>query len=105
MVDSIGLIAQAGVGKTIMMFHPLETFRSSAHIAFLFQTHSNSREFMRVLLVELGCEEDAHDSVWMYCLLKIAVMSEIECGKRNSHRFAYWVWLDQTVKRLCPEKR
>ena len=62
----IGLIAQPGMGKTTMLFHLLETFRSSAQIAFLFQTHCNSREFMRLLLSELGCEEDTQDLVRMY---------------------------------------
>jgi general secretion pathway protein A len=62
----IGLIAQPGMGKTTMLFHLLETFRTSARIAFLFQTHCNSREFMRLLLAELGCEEDTQDLVKMY---------------------------------------
>jgi general secretion pathway protein A len=73
----IGLIAQPGMGKTTMLFHLAETFRTSAHIAFLFQTHCNSREFMRLLLAELGSEEDTPDLVRMYdafnkCLLQIA---------------------------------
>jgi len=73
----IGLIAQPGMGKTTMLFHLLETFRTSARIAFLFQTHCNSREFMRLLLAELGCEQDTQDLVRMYDefntrLLKIA---------------------------------
>ena len=73
----IGLIAQPGMGKTTMLFHMLETFRKSARIAFLFQTHCNSREFMRLLLAELGCEEDTQDLVRMHDefnkrLLKIA---------------------------------
>jgi general secretion pathway protein A len=62
----IGLIAQPGMGKTTMIFHLLETFRTTARIAFLFQTHCNSREFMRLLLAELGCEEDTQDLVRMY---------------------------------------
>ena len=65
-VDSSGLIAQPGMGKTTMLFHLLETFRSTACIAFLFQTHCNSREFMRLLLAELGAEEDTQDLVRMY---------------------------------------
>jgi general secretion pathway protein A len=73
----IGLIAQPGMGKTTMLFHLLETFRTSARVAFLFQTHCNSREFMRLLLAELGSEEDTQDLVRMYdefnkCLLQIA---------------------------------
>ena len=73
----IGLIAQPGMGKTTMLFHLLETFRSSTRIAFLFQTHCNSKEFMRLLLAELGYEGDTQDLVVMYDqfnerLLKIA---------------------------------
>jgi len=62
----IGLIAHPGMGKTTMLFHLLETFRSTARIAFLFQTHCNSREFMRLLLAELGYEEDTQDLVRLY---------------------------------------
>jgi len=62
----IGLIARPGMGKTTMLFHLLESFRSSARIAFLFQTHCNSREFMRLLLADLGCEEDTQDLVRMH---------------------------------------
>ena len=62
----IGLIARPGMGKTTMLFHLLESFRSSACIAFLFQTHCNSREFMRLLLADLGSEEDTQDLVRMY---------------------------------------
>ena len=54
------------MGKTTMLFHLLESFRSTAHIAFLFQTHCNSREFMRLLLADLGSEEDTQDLVKMY---------------------------------------
>src|SRR6202163_2764275 len=49
-----------------MLFHMLETFRTSARVPFVFQTHCNSREFMRLMLAELGCEEDTQDLVKMY---------------------------------------
>ena len=62
----IGLIAQPGMGKTTMLFHLLEKFRGTARTALIFQTHCNSREFMRLLLAELGCEEDTQDLVRMY---------------------------------------
>ena len=73
----IGLIAQPGMGKTTMLFHMLETFRPPRASHSLFQTHCNSREFMRLLLAELGCEEDTQDLVRMHDefnkrLLKIA---------------------------------
>jgi general secretion pathway protein A len=78
----IGLIAQPGMGKTTMLFHMLETFRTSAHIAFLFQTHCNSREFMRLLLAELGCEEDTQDLVRMYDEFNTRLLKIAEEGNR-----------------------
>jgi len=78
----IGLIAQPGMGKTTMLFHMLETFRTSARIAFLFQTHCNSREFMRLLLAELGCEEDTQDLVRMYDEFNTRLVKIAEEGNR-----------------------
>ena len=78
----IGLIAQPGMGKTTMLFHILETFRTSAHIAFLFQTHCNSREFMRLLLAELGCEQDTQDLVRMYEEFNTRLLTIAEEGNR-----------------------
>ncbi len=78
----IGLIAQPGMGKTTMLFHMLETFRTSARIAFLFQTHCNSREFMRLLLAELGCEEDTQDLVRMYDQFNTRLLKIAEEGNR-----------------------
>jgi len=78
----IGLIAQPGMGKTTMLFHMLETFRTSARIAFLFQTHCNSREFMRLLLAELGCEEDTQDLVRMYDEFNTRLLKIAEEGNR-----------------------
>ena len=78
----IGLIAQPGMGKTTMLFHMLETCRTSAHIAFLFQTHCNSREFMRLLLAELGCEEDTQDLVRMYDEFNTRLLKIAEEGNR-----------------------
>ncbi len=78
----IGLIAPPGMGKTTMLFHILETFRTSARIAFLFQTHCNSREFMRLLLAELGCEEDTQDLVKMYDEFNTRLLQIAEEGNR-----------------------
>ncbi len=78
----IGLIAQPGMGKTTMLFHLLETFRSSARIAFLFQTHCNSREFMRLLLAELGCEQDTQDLVKMYDEFNTRLLQIAQDGHR-----------------------
>ena len=55
----LALIASPGMGKTTLLFHLLEKFRTSARTAFLFQTQCNSREFMRFLLAELATEATA----------------------------------------------
>ncbi|MGH9545167.1 MAG: ExeA family protein [Terriglobales bacterium] len=78
----IGLIAQPGMGKTTMLFHLLSTFRTSARIAFLFQTHCNSREFMRLLLADLGCEEDTQDLVKMHDQFNKRLMQIAKEGNR-----------------------
>jgi len=58
----MALIAKPGMGKTTLLFHLLDKFRLSARTAFIFQTQCNSREFMRLLLAELGVNHD-HDFV------------------------------------------
>src|SRR5258708_19335420 len=57
----LGLIAKPGMGKTTILFHLLEKFRSSARTAFIFQTQFTSREFIRFLLSDLGYEGDTQD--------------------------------------------
>jgi general secretion pathway protein A len=62
----MALIAKPGMGKTTLLFHLLERFRNSARTAFLFQTQCSSREFMRLLLAELGMENHDQDFVRMH---------------------------------------
>ena len=78
----IGLIAPPGMGKTTLLFHLLEKFRSSARTAFLFQTQCNSREFMRFLLAELGYECDDHDFVHMHEEFNKRLLQEARAGNR-----------------------
>jgi general secretion pathway protein A len=78
----IGLIAPPGMGKTTLLFHLLEKFRSSARTAFLFQTQCNSREFMRFLLAELGYESDDHDFVRMHEEFNKRLLQEARAGNR-----------------------
>lgn len=59
----MALIAKPGMGKTTLLFQLLERFRTSARTAFLFQTQCTSREFMRLLLAELGGENHGEDFV------------------------------------------
>src|ERR1700733_10735987 len=78
----LGLIAKPGMGKTTILFHLLEKFRSSARTAFLFQTQCSSREFMRFLLAELGYESDGHDFVRMHEEFNRRLLQEARAGNR-----------------------
>jgi len=50
------LIAPPGMGKTTVLFNLLEQFRDVARTAFLFQSHGNSLDFLRRLILEFGDE-------------------------------------------------
>jgi general secretion pathway protein A len=78
----LGLIAQPGMGKTTLLFHLLEKFRTSAHTAFIFQTQCTSREFMRFLLAELGFEEDTQDLVRLHEEFNRRLLEEARAGRR-----------------------
>jgi general secretion pathway protein A len=79
----MALIAVPGMGKTTLLFHLLERFRSSARTAFLFQTQCTSREFMRFLLNELGCESGiGQDPVVMHDEFNRLLLQEARAGRR-----------------------
>jgi type II secretory pathway predicted ATPase ExeA len=78
----LGLIAQPGMGKTTILFHLLEKYRTSARTAFIFQTQCNSREFMRLLLSELGYEGDTQDFVKMHEEFNKRLLAEARAGRR-----------------------
>ncbi|MBZ5600136.1 MAG: AAA family ATPase [Acidobacteriia bacterium] len=78
----LGLIAKPGMGKTTILFHLLEKFRSSARTAFLFQTQCTSREFMRFLLAELGYNDDGQDFVRMHEEFNKRLLQEARAGNR-----------------------
>lgn len=78
----LGLIAKPGMGKTTILFHLLEKFRTSARTAFLFQTQCNSREFMRFLLAELGYEDNGQDFVRMHEEFNRRLLREVRAGNR-----------------------
>jgi general secretion pathway protein A len=50
------LIAKPGMGKTSILFRLLETLRSRARTAFLFQSDCNSQQLFQSLLLDLGLE-------------------------------------------------
>ncbi len=79
----VALIAKPGMGKTTLLFQLLQQFRSSARTVFLFQTQCNSREFMRFLLLELGCEGNGEqDLVTMHEQFNRCLLQEAHAGRR-----------------------
>jgi general secretion pathway protein A len=78
----LGLIARPGMGKTTLLFHLLEKFRSSARTAFVFQTQCTSREFLRFLLAELGYDGDGQDFVRMHEEFNKRLLQEARAGNR-----------------------
>jgi general secretion pathway protein A len=79
----LALIAVPGMGKTTLLFHLLERFRASARTAFLFQTQCTSRDFMRSLLNELGCESGiGRDPVAMHEEFNRLLLQEARAGRR-----------------------
>jgi general secretion pathway protein A len=79
----MAMIAVPGMGKTTLLFHLLERFRSSARTAFLFQTQCNSRDFMRFLLTELSCQSGiGQDPVAMHEEFNRLLLQEARAGRR-----------------------
>lgn len=76
------LISQPGMGKTTLLFNLMDTYRSTAHTAFLFQTQCNSREFLQYLLSELGVDSLPTDLVAMHEKLNQLLASDFRLGKR-----------------------
>src|SRR5208282_2538713 len=79
----MALIAKPGMGKTTLLFELLQRFQSTARTAFIFQTQCNSREFMRFLLAEIGCEisPDA-DLVSIHKEFNQCLLQEAQAGRR-----------------------
>jgi len=79
----MALIAKPGMGKTTLLFELLQRFQSTARTAFIFQTQCNSREFMRFLLAEIGCEMSPdQDLVSMHREFNQCLLQEARAGRR-----------------------
>jgi general secretion pathway protein A len=79
----MALIAKPGMGKTTLLFQVLQRFQNTARTAFIFQTQCNSREFMRFLLAEIGCEIDAsQDLVNITKEFNQCLLQEAHAGRR-----------------------
>jgi general secretion pathway protein A len=78
----LALIAKPGMGKTTLLFQLLAKLRSSARTAFLFQTQCTSREFMRLLLMELGLMSQGEDLVTMHEKFNRCLLEAAQAGRR-----------------------
>lgn len=78
----LALIAKPGMGKTTLLFQLLAKLRPSARTAFLFQTQCTSREFMRLLLMELGLVSHGEDLVTMHEEFNRCLLEEAQAGRR-----------------------
>ena len=76
------LIAPPGMGKTTMLFDLLTKLDGKARTAFLFQNRCTGREFMRLLLAELGQETDTQDFVRMCAQFNHLLLQEARAGRR-----------------------
>jgi TonB family protein len=76
------LIGPPGTGKTTLLFHLLESFRATAHTAFIFQTKCTSDEFLRYLLHELGIDDSGKDLVHAHNLFNELLLRAASTGKR-----------------------
>ena len=78
----MAMVAKPGTGKTTLLFHLLEKFRNNARTAFIFQTQCSSREFLRFLLAEVGCDTAGLDFVRMHEEFSKLLLQEARAGKR-----------------------
>src|SRR4029077_3653230 len=77
------LIAPPGMGKTTVLRSLLELYEDVARTAFLFQIQGDSWEFLRYLLLDLGCDADDSDSVRMQDALNQLLIREHRAGRRS----------------------
>lgn len=77
------LIAPPGMGKTTILFNLLEQFNNVARTAFLFQTHGDSRDFLRSLISELEDEARDSDLVGMQDTINHLLIREHRAGRQT----------------------
>src|ERR1700728_1592070 len=76
------MVAEPGMGKTTLLFHLLETLRSTARTAFLFQTEGDSRDLLRGVLADLGIPTRSHDLSTLHEALNLALLEEMRAGRQ-----------------------
>ncbi|MCU1315685.1 MAG: hypothetical protein JWN63_1007 [Candidatus Acidoferrum typicum] len=77
----LALIAKPGMGKTTLVFQLLKELEETSSVVFLFQTQSDSREFLRFLLSGLGLNAAGLDIVGMHERLNQVLARELLAGR------------------------
>jgi general secretion pathway protein A len=78
----MAMIAQPGMGKTMLLFNLLQQLGATVRTAFLFQTQCDSREFMGYLLTDLGLDVCGYDPIRMHEVLKTELLKEAHAGRK-----------------------
>jgi len=78
----MALIAPPGLGKTTLILHLMEKLQDSAQTAFLFQTHSDSKEFLKNLILDLEAEPSGQDLSDLQAQLRDLLIQGSRTGKR-----------------------
>lgn len=78
----MAMIAQPGMGKTMLLFNLLQQLGSSLRTAFLFQTQCDAREFLGYLLTDLGIKIRDYDPIRMHEELKAELLKEAHAGRQ-----------------------
>ncbi len=78
----MALIAPPGLGKTTLILRLMEELRDSALTAFLFQTHTDSKEFLKNLLLDLETEPSGQDLSDLQAQLRDLLIQSARTGKR-----------------------
>lgn len=78
----MALIAAPGMGKTTIILRLMEQLRNCALTALLFQTHTDSRELLKNLLLDLDVEPTGQDLSDLQAQLREVLIKGSQAGKR-----------------------
>ena len=78
----MALIAPPGLGKTTLIMRLIDKLQDSALTAFLFQAHTDSREFLKNLLLDLEAEPSGQDLSDLQAQLHDLLIRSSGRGKR-----------------------
>lgn len=78
----LALIAKPGMGKTSLLYQYLESLKTKARTAFLFQTDCHRRELLRHILADLGHDATGKDLPTIHQMFNNLLEEEMRAGRR-----------------------